>query len=163
MLSNSTKTLYLMRLSEFKTALQDLEQLTVQLPTGESVPAHFHLTEMGLSTKRFVDCGGTYREERYATLQLWVAGDVEHRLAPSKLLGIIEAAEKPLELQDEELRVEYQGRTVEVYALDFADGQIQLKATHTDCLAQDHCGIAPEHLLVVNESAGDCCSGGGCC
>jgi hypothetical protein len=39
------------------------------------------------------------------------------------------------------VEVEYQGRTVETYALDFADGVFYLRAKHTDCLAKDHCGI----------------------
>jgi len=30
-----------------------------KLPEGTYLPAHFHMTEVGLVTKHFVDCGGT--------------------------------------------------------------------------------------------------------
>lgn len=49
-------------------------------------PAHFHITEMGLVTKNFIDCGNTIREEKLITFQVWYAGDLEHRLASNQEL-----------------------------------------------------------------------------
>ena len=28
------------------------------LPDGDQIPAHYHITEVGHVTKRFIDCGG---------------------------------------------------------------------------------------------------------
>jgi hypothetical protein len=47
-----------MKLSEIKKKLDTLENVTFQLPDGTTVPEHFHVTEVGLITKNFIDCGG---------------------------------------------------------------------------------------------------------
>ena len=85
-----------MNLSSLKKFLETANHLTIQLPNGSLVPAHFHITEIGLLSKHFIDCGGTVREEKVATLQLWTADDVEHRLSPTKLHSIITMYEKKL-------------------------------------------------------------------
>jgi len=36
------------------------------LENGTMVPEHFHVTEVGVVTKHFIDCGGTVRNERIA-------------------------------------------------------------------------------------------------
>jgi hypothetical protein len=40
------------------------------------VPEHFHVTEVGVVTKDFIDCGGTVRHEKVANFQLWDANDL---------------------------------------------------------------------------------------
>ena len=94
-----------MKLSEFKNNLEQVENFTIQLPNGTLVPAHFHITEMGLLTKNFIDCGNTIHEEKAITFQVWFAGDLEHRLAPSKVFKIIEASKKLIGDNDFELEV----------------------------------------------------------
>ena len=47
-----------MKLSEIKQHLQNLKTIAFQLPNGDLVPAHFHVTEVGQISKRFIDCGG---------------------------------------------------------------------------------------------------------
>ena len=47
-----------MKLSEIKKHLNTAEAVNFQLPTGEFVAEHFHVTEIGLVTKHFIDCGG---------------------------------------------------------------------------------------------------------
>jgi len=42
-----------MRLSEIKTALNYLKTIEFILPNGDAVPAHFHVTEVGLVKKTF--------------------------------------------------------------------------------------------------------------
>ncbi|NBR15194.1 MAG: hypothetical protein EBU01_11560, partial [Crocinitomicaceae bacterium] len=79
-----------MKLSEIKTILTDLDAVTFQLPNKSFVPTHFHVTEVGIISKNFIDCGGTVREEKVVNFQLWEANDFDHRLAPAKLLNIIE-------------------------------------------------------------------------
>ena len=81
-----------MKLSAIKTQLEGLPQVNFLLPNGSQVPAHFHVTEVGQVSKKYIDCGGTLREESKVTFQLWEDGDVDHRLAASKLLNIIDLA-----------------------------------------------------------------------
>jgi len=71
-----------MKISEMKQALAGLDTVNFRLPTGEYLPAHFHVTEVGLVSKHFIDCGGVERQETVANFQLWEAGDYDHRLAP---------------------------------------------------------------------------------
>ena len=157
-----------MKLSEVKTVLSKLETIAFQLPNGDLVPNHFHVTEVGKITKNFVDCGGTLRNEEVINFQLWNADDYDHRLHPDKLLNIIELSEKILALKDQEIEVEYQGQTIEKYGLEFADKNFLLTNKATDCLAKDSCGIPEEKpklqmVNVGNSDAGTCAPGGGCC
>ena len=62
-----------MKISELKARLNDVDTLVFELPNGTTVPAHFHVTEVGLVTKHFIDCGGTVRNEKVANFQLWEA------------------------------------------------------------------------------------------
>src|SRR5688500_13087844 len=101
-----------MKLSEVKNALQTAETVTFQLPDGSFVPEHFHVTEVGMITKHFIDCGGTIRTEKKANFQLWDANDFEHRLKPQKLQNIIALSEKALGLEDLEIEVEFQQETI---------------------------------------------------
>ena len=50
-----------MKLSELKNKLSTVSNLTFVQPNGVFVPRHFHITEIGLVTKHFIDCGGTVR------------------------------------------------------------------------------------------------------
>lgn len=157
-----------MKLSSLKTFLSSVDTLNIELPHGEFVPSHFHITEIGLITKHFIDCGGTVREERSANLQVWTANDLDHRLAPEKLLGIISKYETIIGNEDLDIEVEYQSETIGKYGLEVSGGNLRLTNKETNCLAKDHCGI-PADKLKVNLSelatAGEsCCTpGGGCC
>ena len=92
-----------MTLSEIKSKLQQLEQIAFQLPNGELVPSHFHVTEIGKITKHFIDCGGTLRNEEVVNFQLWNADDYDHRLHPEKLLDILTLSERVLGIEDLEI------------------------------------------------------------
>ena len=133
-----------MKLSEVKSALAAIEIIGFQLPNGELVPSHFHVTEVGKVTKNFIDCGGTVRKEEVVNFQLWNANDYDHRLHPEKLANIIALSEKVLEIGDLEIEVEYQGNTIEKFGLDFDGTHFLLTTTKTDCLAKDKCGIPAE-------------------
>lgn len=154
-----------MKLSEFKTILKSKETIGFELPNGELVAPHFHVTEVGQIEKKFIDCGGTIRFETVVNFQLWEANDYDHRLHPEKLIQIIELSEKQLNLKDEEIEVEYQGTTIGKYYLDYNGKNFTLMTTVTDCLAKDKCGIPEEKLKVnladVNSNA--CAPGSGCC
>ncbi|WP_163397654.1 DUF6428 family protein [Flavobacterium fluviatile] len=158
-----------MKLSEIKTLLNTVETVNFQLPDGNFVPEHFHVTEVGLITKNFIDCGGTVRKETVVNFQLWNANDFEHRLKPKKLIHIIELSEKVLGIENFEIEVEYQDTTtIGKYDLGFNGENFQLLNKQTACLAQENCG-APTEKSSLNlpqlstENANSCTPGGGCC
>jgi hypothetical protein len=157
-----------MKLSEIKNILPTLTEVSFVLPNGSRVPEHFHVTEVGMVTKHFIDCGGTVRDEKAVNFQLWEANDFDHRLAPQKLLNIIELSEKVLGIIDQEVEVEYQGETIGKYGLAFNGKSFMLTTKTTACLASDSCGIPQDKqkrnladLTVVNNTS--CTPGGGCC
>lgn len=156
-----------MKLSQVKTALQQVEILHFQLPDGTLVPSHFHVTEVGKITKHFIDCGGTERKEEVVNFQLWNANDYNHRLHPDKLLNIIELSEKKLGIQDSEIEVEYQGETIGKFGLEFDGKQFQLTTKQTACLALDACGVGsvlkPKTQQIQLKASACCTPGGGCC
>ncbi|WP_394774108.1 DUF6428 family protein [Flavobacterium sp.] len=157
-----------MKLSEIKKILATVESVNFQLPDGKFVPEYFHVTEVGLITKNFIDCGGVVRKETVVNFQLWDANDYEHRLKPQKLVNIIELSEKVLGIEDLEIEVEYQNTTIGKYDLDFNGKDFLLLNKTTACLAMDQCGIPSEKTklkltqLNVNE-ANSCTPGGSCC
>jgi len=148
-----------MKLSQVKNILQSIEAVNFVLADGTSVPEHFHVTEVGLITKNFIDCGGTVRKETVINFQLWDANDVEHRLKPQKLLNIIQLSEKVLGIGDFEIEVEYQAGTIGKYDLDFNGNDFVLQNKKTACLAQDQCGVPAEKPKVkLSEIQSSCCS-----
>jgi len=130
-----------MKISEIKDNLTTLENVTFKLPDGSFVPEHFHVTEIGVVTKHFIDCGGTVRTEKMANFQLWDANDFDHRLKPAKLRNIIALSERVLAMEDLEIEVEYQSATIGKYSLGFDGQNFLLLSKQTACLAQDNCGI----------------------
>ena len=149
-----------MKLSEIKSILPNLETVAFQLPNGTFVPEHFHVTEVGLITKNFIDCGGTVRKETVVNFQLWNANDFNHRLKPKKLLNIIELSEKVLGITDFEIEVEYQDTTIGKYNLSFNGKNFELVNKQTACLAIDQCGIPAEKQKVRLSNMTDepCCA-----
>ena len=133
-----------MKLSEIKSALSKVNEVTFTLPNGEQVPPHFHVTEVGNIQKHFIDCGGTIRKESVINFQLFTATDYDHRLSVQKLRSIIQLSEEKLGLENHEIEVEYQGDTIGKYGLEFKNGVFILISTQTDCLAKDKCGIPQE-------------------
>ncbi|GBF49312.1 hypothetical protein LPTSP4_08230 [Leptospira ryugenii] len=129
-----------MKLSEIKNLLPNLNTLTFKLENGSSVPSHFHITEVGLLTKDFIDCGGTLRKETTINFQLWNSNDIEHRLDSQKLLKILHLAEEKLPLGDAEIEVEYQQDTIGKYDLTFRGSSFLLQNKNTACLASSQCG-----------------------
>ena len=157
-----------MNLSELKSILKTVEAVNFVLPDGTTVPEHFHVTEVGLINKDFIDCGGTIRNEKAISLQLWSADDVDHRLKPQKLMSIIEISERALPIHNYEIEVEYQAETIGKFGLDFNGKDFLLTTKQTACLAQDHCGIPVDKqkksLADIGTAAENSCTpGGGCC
>lgn len=153
-----------MLLSALKQKLGEIETLEFQLPDGQFVPAHFHITEIGNVSRDYIDCGGTLRQENKLNLQLWVSSDSDHRLVPDNLLNILQLAEKQLGFSNEEVEVEYQQSTIGRYELAFNGTVFQLINTQTACLAPDQCGIPQEKPRVrVTVGGLSCDPNSGCC
>jgi len=153
-----------MNLSAFKTALAQNPDtdLAIVLPGGNQVPAHFHITEVGRTEKRFVDCGGKSRQLAFASLQVWVADDTDHRLPAGKLATIIDKAENILGTDDPEMQVECQQETIGLFSVEgFAvkEGTIAftLATKQTACLAMEIC------LPDAKEEETCCGTGTSCC
>jgi hypothetical protein len=152
-----------MKLSDVKSALPTMHNVQFKLENGDAVPEHFHVTEIGITSKHFIDCGGTIRTEKKVNFQLWDANDFEHRLKPQKLLNIINLSEKKLDIEDLEIEVEYQAETIGKYSLEIQGDHFVLINQRTACLASDKCGI-PESQLKSSPVKEACCTpGGGCC
>lgn len=154
-----------MKLSEFKSHLQELTELRFYLPNGQAVPSHFHVTEIGAIQKHFIDCGGSLRHESKINFQLWSADDIDHRLQAQKLQAIIALSEHQLKLKDAEIEIEYQAKTIGKYAVDLHAEGFQLINTHTDCLAKDKCGIPEKkpRLKLADLQKNSCAPNSGCC
>ncbi|MBW8359276.1 MAG: hypothetical protein K0M63_05655 [Weeksellaceae bacterium] len=154
-----------MRLSEIKTILNTLDELHFVLENGETVPEHFHVTEVGQITKKFIDCGRVIRDEKAINFQLWFSTDSDHRLEAEKLRKIIALSEATLGLEDAEIEVEYQQSTIGKFGLAFNGTAFVLTTKTTACLAEDACGIpqVKPKLQLSALQAGNCVPGSGCC
>lgn len=155
-----------MKLSEVKQILPTLENVEFQLENGTFVPEHFHVTEVAMINKNFIDCGGVIRNEKVVNFQLWNADDLEHRLKPEKLLNIINLSEEKLGIEDHEIEVEYQSETIGKYDLEFNGKTFVLRNKMTACLAPDACGIPSEKVkrnLSELKPVSKCAPNSGCC
>ncbi len=157
-----------MKLSAFKTLLNSQTEINLVQANGSFVPKHFHITEVGLTTKHYIDCGGTERTDKKVSFQVWVEQDIDHRLTPEKLIRIINLSERLFNGEDLEVEVEYQTDSIGRYKIDFDGSNFILSNTYTDCLAKDNCGIPSQIEKVAladmqNNAANSCTPGGGCC
>ncbi|RZJ71753.1 DUF6428 family protein [Flavobacterium sp.] len=153
-----------MKVSQVKAVLPDMENVRFKLEDGSFVPEHFHVTEVGIITKTFIDCGGKIRREKTANFQLWNADDYEHRLKPNKLLAIISLSEKILEMDDLEIEVEYQLATIGKYDLRFDGENFLLASKQTACLAVENCGTSVSEVEIRRpENDSNCCAPDGTC
>ncbi len=156
-----------MKLSQFKNHLETVDQIHFVLPNGTKIPSHFHITEVGMTTKQFTDCGNTFRISKTATFQLWTSIDFHHRLEPKKILSIINATEKMFAGEDLDIEIEYQQETIGKFGLEFNNNEFVLTNTKTDCLAKDNCGIPIEKIKAKigewKEKASCCTPESNCC
>lgn len=156
-----------MKIKEVKEALKKMNEVRFMLDNGESVPSHYHITEVGVIEKHFVDCGGIERKERLINFQLWTASDYDHRMDAQKLLSILEIAERTLQYGNFEVEVEYQQSTIGKYELDVEEGNFKLVPTYANCLSPDKCGIPAEKprmsMSELSARKNQCNLDSGCC
>jgi hypothetical protein len=154
------------------------QHLRIELPIGEAVAAHFHITEVGHVAKNFMDCGGTRRKTESCLLQTWVYDDVDHRLETTKLANILRIAGDVLPSLDLPVEIEHEAGVMSQYPVvsGSSDGQTLTLTTglkHTACLAMDLCcapaATAPASTDTATAEkprvkAGACCTpASGCC
>lgn len=137
--------------------------LRIFLPDGGRVPDHFHVTEVGLVRKDFIDCGGTRRSTAACTLQVWIADDTGHRLLAGKLAAILRLGFPLLGADALPVEIEYEDGLISqfpVAAIEETEGELRIFLTtkHTDCLAREKCGLPGE-----DPASGACRAGSGCC
>jgi hypothetical protein len=151
-----------MTLEEFAAVLSANPGAALQLmlPDRSFVPAHFHVTEVGRVQKDFVDCGGTVRSSSNCVLQVWVAGDVAHRLDTTKLAKILHQGMPLFTTTAIPLEIEYDNGLISQYPAQGADVSptgvvLHLGSKHAACLAPDRCGVKLDVL--------SSCSTPGCC
>ena len=138
-----------MKLNELKSVLRShpTAHPCFVLPAGDQVPAHFHITEVGHVSKRFIDCGGTLHDTTdTCLLQTYVADDVDHRLDADRFARILDLGRQVLPHEDVEVEVEYEDCGVSQYPIESAELvgghlELRLRDKHTDCLAKEKCGI----------------------
>ena len=135
-----------MTIEDLSNALSERPEADVRfvLPDGGLIPIHAHVTEVGRVDKRFIDCGGTRRDESHCLLQTWVAGDEHHRLNAGKLAGIIQKGRELLGDSTLPVQIEYEEGLVSQFPLfnvSTDEGAIYLhtRVRHTDCLAKELC------------------------
>ncbi len=142
-----------MKLAELKRHLTKYYDLNVrfQLPSGKAIPAHAHVTEVARIDKKFVDCGGTFREESLCRLQTWVAEDLDHRLTSGTLLKILNKAATFMKTEEIEVDVEHELEHITQFPVEGVEQSgtelmLRLATRHTDCLAKEKCCPAPSIL-----------------
>lgn len=141
----------MIKLDDFLKLLAGNPNTAIQfmLPDGSPVPPHFHITEVGLVRKDFIDCGGTVRSSATCVMQVWLANDLDHRLMTTKLSRIFELAAPVLQSTDLPVEFEYENGTVSQYPLEavetIASGLLlRLGSKHTACLAPQLCGVVED-------------------
>jgi hypothetical protein len=127
------------------------------LPSGECVPDHFHVTEVGRVQKSFIDCGGTRRDSAACLIQVWTAADFDHRLSARKLAGILQLAAALPVTPELPVEIEYGAAAAAHYTLSDVSMSphgliLTLSGKATDCLARERCGVSEDGAV------GGCCS-----
>ena len=153
-----------MKLNELKALLRAnptvLPRFT--LPDGDQIPAHFHITEVGHVTKRFIDCGGMVHDlTETCVLQTWLGEDTEHRLNAGTFAKILDLGAEVLPHDDLEVEVEYDCCVVAQYpVLEVRPAGDQLEVLlgklQTQCLAQERRKAAATDSCCATAAAACC-------
>lgn len=159
-----------MKFSELKSLLASHPErhFRIRLPDASPVPLSFHVTEVGLVHKTFLDCGGTLRETRACQLQVWVGEDYDHRIETGKMAGILEKGKSLLPDDSVPVEIEYEDRVISQYTIsshELTDDAVILVLAHkhTECLAPELCGLPSINRLPAIDGTSSCCAPGKSC
>lgn len=146
-----------MKLAEFKNELSKHPGANLRfiLPNGEAIPAHAHVTEVARIDKRFIDCGGTLRNDAHCRLQTWFSDDLDHRLTAGKLVKILDLATPILGTDDLDIDVEHEVGFISQFPIESLETSekeiiIHLTERHTACLAPDKCKPSARPVSELN-------------
>jgi hypothetical protein len=153
-----------MTITNFKAILASYPDKNMRfvLPNGESIPANYHITEVGHVRKDFMDCGGTVRSAASCVLQAWVAeNDEEHRLEAGKLGAILQRADQLMADANLPVEVEYESPVISQFSIGSSQVDSEsivflLESKHTDCLAKESCGLEGGSGCSTDETS--CCA-----
>jgi hypothetical protein len=133
-----------MKLSELRATLEKYPNTFPRflLPSGEQVPPHAHVTEVGHVVKNFIDCGGVIGKSETVVLQTHVGSDMDHRLSSGRLAKILQLGERVLPHDQFEVAVEYDCCVVSQYPVqetkrDREHLDVYLGKSRTQCLARE--------------------------
>lgn len=150
-----------MKLSEFKSLLSDNQEkfFQFQLPDKSHVPVSFHITEVGLVVKTFIDCGGKIHTIKTCQLQVWVGDDVDHKIEAKKMSDILKLSASIINDDSLDLEIEYEQLILSQYqiqAAEIVENNVIFHLTnkHTDCLAKELC---------IPSNSNSSCGPSGCC
>jgi hypothetical protein len=152
-----------MKLSDLRSVLEKYPDTFPRfvLPSGDDIPAHAHVTEVGHVVKNFIDCGGLMGKSETVLLQTHVGQDADHRLRTDRFAKILQLGQRVLPHDQIEVEVEYDCCVVAQYPVlevrtagDRLD--VVLGKRHTQCLAQERRkAAAPDACCATGGSA--CC------
>lgn len=159
-----------MKTQEFLEILKGNQgkSLLFEYAPGMLVGANYHITEVKHVTIDSVDCGAGVDAWKETVVQLWEDPNELGKTAfmsTYKAMGILSKVGqmKPYVL-DAELKIEYSNarfHTAQLFVNDYEmrDGNLifKLASQPTDCKAKEACGIP------VEQEAGSCAPGSGCC
>ncbi len=155
-----------MNLAEFTSALSEqTSAISILLPTGAEVPAHFHITDVGVITHDMIDCGGQHSTTQHVQAQLWLGEDTEHRMSAKTLSGILGASQSIFDkfagIESAPVHIEYQlNSTISKYMVESVESgccgvTIHLSNVHAVCLELER---NPESTMCGNDA-----NSSGCC
>jgi hypothetical protein len=129
------------------------------LPSGDYIPAHAHVTEVGHVARNFIDCGGLTGKEERAVLQTHVGNDTDHRLRSDRFAKILDLGNRVIPSADLDVDVEYDCCVVAQYPISEArpDGvylNLILRRGRTQCRARER---------RESEAKADCCGTSAAC
>ena len=112
------------------------------LPSGDYIPAHAHVTEVGHVARNFIDCGGLTGKEEKVVLQTHVGNDTDHRLRSDRFAKILRLGNRVIPSADLDVDVEYDCCVVAQYPIAEAapDGDhlnLILQRGRTQCRARE--------------------------
>jgi hypothetical protein len=150
-----------MKLDALKSVLRQFPETFPRfvLPTGELIPAHVHITEVGHAVKNLIDCGGLIGKTEAVVLQTHVMDDSEHRLTSERFGKILDLGGRVLPHDRLDVEVEYDCCVVAQYPIVEAKPKgehldLILENKHTQCLARERAGT---------EAGSSCCASASCC
>ena len=143
------------------------KQIRFILPNGETVPKHYHITDVCSVFKNAIDCSGHTREEAHVHIQLWLGADKEHHLHSDTAVKILQQSQEILkqitDLANTPVVIEYQTEVTGLYQIreaNISESEIvfTLQNIQTQCLA----ALRHEQEKQSGSST-SCCQQNKCC